>query len=90
MSFNIPPLAAAGAFEVMEIFRDLAHALDKTIAVVTHDTRLEHYMDALYSITDGVMRREDVGPIAEDWALPSRQRRTPRSRALRPSRSNRR
>ncbi|MCH4208731.1 ABC transporter ATP-binding protein [Bifidobacterium sp.] len=54
------------AFEVMEIFRDLAHALGKTIVVVTHDTRLERYVDALYSITDGVMRHESVRAMAEN------------------------
>ncbi|MCI1241376.1 MAG: ABC transporter ATP-binding protein [Bifidobacterium subtile] len=53
------------AFEVMEIFRDLAHSLDKTIVVVTHDTRLERYVDALYSITDGVMRRESISTKTE-------------------------
>lgn len=49
------------AFEVMKIFRDLTHATGKTIVVVTHDTRLERYVDALYSITDGTIRPEEVG-----------------------------
>ncbi|MBA1434382.1 ABC transporter ATP-binding protein [Bombilactobacillus bombi] len=43
------------AFEVMEIFRDLAHSTKKTIIVVTHDTRLEKYVDQLYNINDGKM-----------------------------------
>lgn len=46
------------AFEVMEIFRDLAHSTGKAIVVVTHDTRLERYVDALYEITDGVLASE--------------------------------
>lgn len=48
------------AFEVMEIFRDLAHSTGKAIVVVTHDTRLERYVDALYSITDGVLAAESL------------------------------
>ncbi|KFI74532.1 ABC transporter ATP-binding protein [Bifidobacterium mongoliense] len=43
------------AFQVMGIFRDLAHETDKAIIVVTHDTRLERYADALYEIVDGAL-----------------------------------
>ena len=43
------------AFEVMNVFRDLAHERGKAIIVVTHDTRLERFVDRLYDLTDGVL-----------------------------------
>lgn len=48
------------AFSVMGIFRDLAHSMRKAIIVVTHDSRLERYADALYTITDGVLTSAEV------------------------------
>lgn len=44
------------AFEVMNIFCDLAHSTNKVIIVVTHDTRLEKYVDQLYNINDGQIK----------------------------------
>ena len=43
------------AYEVMQVFQEVAHATGKTIIVVTHDTRLERFTDDLYNITDGTM-----------------------------------
>ena len=48
-------LDSARAFSVMETFRNLAHATAKAIIVVTHDLRLEKYVDKLYKINDGHM-----------------------------------
>ena len=41
------------AYEVMSVFRDFAHEHGKAIIVVTHDTRLEQFVDKLYDLTDG-------------------------------------
>lgn len=49
-------LDSARAFSVMETFRNLAHATTKAIIVVTHDLRLEKYVDKLYKINDGYMQ----------------------------------
>ena len=43
------------AYEVMQVFREIAHSTGKTVIVVTHDTRLERFTDDLYNITDGTM-----------------------------------
>ena len=49
-------LDSARAFSVMKTFRNLAHATAKAIIVVTHDLRLEKYVDKLYKINDGHMQ----------------------------------
>ena len=49
-------LDSARAFSVMETFRELTHVTAKTIIVVTHDLRLEKYVDKLYKINDGHMQ----------------------------------
>ena len=48
-------LDSARAFSVMETFRNLSNATAKAIIVVTHDLRLEKYVDKLYKINDGHM-----------------------------------
>ncbi|MCO7127856.1 ABC transporter ATP-binding protein [Sporolactobacillus shoreicorticis] len=41
------------AFEVMRLFKELAHTTNKAIIVVTHDRRLAQFTDQIYEITDG-------------------------------------
>lgn len=47
------------AFEVMQLLRDTTTANNKTTLVVTHDTRLIDYCDAVYNITDGLLEKID-------------------------------
>lgn len=51
------------AFEVMKIFKDLTRLTGKTVIVVTHDTRLEKFVDQIYTITDGILQQ---GKVKED------------------------
>jgi putative ABC transport system ATP-binding protein len=41
------------ATKIMELSRDLAHNYNKCVVIVTHDSRLLHYVDEVIEINDG-------------------------------------
>ncbi|KRM54461.1 ABC superfamily ATP binding cassette transporter, ABC protein [Lacticaseibacillus sharpeae JCM 1186 = DSM 20505] len=43
---------------VGQLLRDLAVKRNKAVVVVTHDVRLQSFADQLYTITDGVLQKE--------------------------------
>lgn len=44
--------------EVGQLFKDLAKKRDKAVILVTHDPRLEKYVDHIYEMMDGLMTKK--------------------------------
>jgi putative ABC transport system ATP-binding protein len=48
-------LDAKTAVEILSLLRDLRSQLEKTVVMVTHDTRGEHYVDEIHHLDKGVL-----------------------------------
>ena len=57
------------AYEVMELLKSETKNKNTTTIVVTHDTRLIHYCDNVYRMTDGVLTLENESSTSDSKAL---------------------
>jgi putative ABC transport system ATP-binding protein len=57
------------AYEVMELLKSETKNKNTTTIVVTHDTRLIHYCDNVYKMTDGVLTLENERSTSDSKAL---------------------
>ena len=57
------------AYEVMELLKSETKNKNTTTIVVTHDTRLIHYCDNVYRMTDGVLTLENENSTSDSKAL---------------------
>jgi putative ABC transport system ATP-binding protein len=57
------------AFEVMELLKRETKNKNTTTIVVTHDTRLIHYFDNVYQMTDGVLTLKNESSTSDSKAM---------------------